>query len=203
MTQKNKNTTQYFDFEGKIQYPQVYEPDNAFGASNWKLNLFPKDEAELEKIQATGIQKKVQENNDPNRGPIGKYIQFTRPAFKVIKGEMVNFSGPIVMMDDSVVVDYVDTETDKRVFSFKAENKGKVVRRGKPILIGNGSDVRVRVGVYDTQKGKGQRLESVTILNLIEYVRQERELPPVLEDVRTPMAPVDMPQQDTDTKAPW
>lgn len=191
------------DFEGKIAYAQVYEPDNAFGASNWKLNLFPKDEAEWDRIKESGIQKKIQENNDPNKGPTGKYIQFTRPAMKVIKGKMVNFSGPIIMMDDSVVVDYIDTETEKRIFSFNEENKGKVVRRGKPILIGNGSDVRVRVGVYDTQKGKGQRLESVTILNLIEYTRQERELPPVLEDVRTPMAPVDMPQQDKDTKAPW
>lgn len=191
------------DFEGKIAYAQVYEPDNAFGASNWKLNLFPKDEAEWNRIKESGIQKKIQENNDPNKGPTGKYIQFTRPAFKVIKGKMINFSGPIVMTEEGVVVDYVSTETEKRIYSFDADDKSKVVRRGKPILIGNGSDVRVRVAVYDTQKGKGQRLESVTVLNLIEYVRQERELPPVLEDVRTPLAPIDTPNQSDSNATPW
>lgn len=182
------------NFEGKIQYAQLYEPDNAFGASNWKLNLFPKDDAEWEKIKKAGIQKKVQENNDPAKGPVGKYIQFTRPAFKVIKGDMVSFSGPVVENEDgTVIVDYINTETNKRIFSFKQEEKSKVVRRGKPVLLGNGSDVRIRVAIYDTVKGKGQRLESVTVLNLVEYTPQQRELPPVLEDVRTPLVPVDMP----------
>lgn len=42
---------------------------------------------------------------------------------------------------------------------------------GKPLneLIGNGSDVTVKVTVYDTKKGKGTRLESVRVDNLVEY----------------------------------
>lgn len=184
--------TEYIEIEGKVQYPQLYEPDNAFGASNYKLNIFPKDDAEWAKIKKAGIQKKIQENNDPERGPVGKYIQFTRAAFKVIKGEMVNFSGPVVLNHEGkVIVDYINSETEKRVYSFPAKDKSKVYRRGKPVLIGNGSDVKIRVAVYDTQKGKGQRLESVTVLNLVEFVRQEKELPPVLEDVRTPLEPID------------
>lgn len=189
-----KSTTQYLEFEGKVAWAQVYEPDNAFGATNWKLNLFPKDDNEWARIKAAGIQKRQQENNDPSKGPTGKFIQFTRPANKVIKGNMVCFTGPIITNhDDAVIVDYIDAETEKRIFSYDPNDKNKVVRRGKPIAIGNGSDVKIRVAVYDTLKGKGQRLEAVKVLNLVEYVREERELPPVLEDVRTALAPVDMP----------
>lgn len=200
--------TEYLEFEGKAQYAQVYETDNAFGASNWKINLFPKDDAEMKRITAAGIQKKIQENNDPAKGPIGKYIQFTRPLVKIMNTKegqkVVNFSGPVVTdHDDNVIVDYVDTTTEKRIYSFGNEKKNDVVRRGKPVIIGNSSDVKLVVAVYDTQKGKGQRLESVKILNLVPYVRMERELPPVLEDVRTPMAPSEEPTQTTEETTPW
>lgn len=184
--------TEYLEFEGKAQYAQVYEPDNAFGASNWKINFFPKDEAEMKRIKDAGVQKKVNENNDPERGPIGQYIQFTRPVMKVMNTKegqkVVNFSGPVILdHDGNVIVDYIDKTENKRIYSFSNDKKGDVVRRGKPVIIGNSSDVKVRVAIYDTQKGKGQRLEQVQIMNLVPYVRADRELPPVLEDVMTPM----------------
>lgn len=40
-------------------------------------------------------------------------------------------------------------------------------------LIGNGSSVVVNVAVFDTRKGKGHRLERVTITNLVEYNREK------------------------------
>jgi hypothetical protein len=36
-------------------------------------------------------------------------------------------------------------------------------------LIGNGSEVAIKVIVYDSKKGKGHRLESVKVLNLVPY----------------------------------
>lgn len=48
---------------------------------------------------------------------------------------------------------------------------------GAPIndLIGNGSKVTVKVVVYDTKLGKGTRLETVRVDELIPYVKEENE----------------------------
>lgn len=190
--------TEYINIEGQLQYAKVYEPDNAFGASNWQTNIFPKDDKEWEKIKSAGIQKKIKENNDPAKGPIGKYIEFTRPVHRIINKEMVYFTGPIVEQGDgTVIVDYVNSETDQRVRSYQEHEKNKIQRRGKPILLGNGTDAVIRVAVYDTQKGKGQRLDSIKVLNLVEYTPKTLELPPVLEDVRTALEPVDMTENNS------
>lgn len=44
-------------------------------------------------------------------------------------------------------------------------------------LVGNGSRVRVNFVVYDTPKGKGTRLEGVRVLDLVEFVPEQKELP--------------------------
>ena len=48
---------------------------------------------------------------------------------------------------------------------------------GKPFskLIGNGSEVTVKVSLYDTQQAKGTRLESVRVDKLVEYVKPESD----------------------------
>lgn len=62
--------------------------------------------------------------------------------------------------------------------------KGEVVKFGPPKvvdkdnesfdkLIGNGSTVTVKIGVYDTRKGKGHRLESVRVEDLVVYEKDE------------------------------
>ncbi len=166
---EKKSTTEYFEFTGKAYWARVYQPDTAFGASNYKLDLVL-DEPEWDKFKKSGIQKKPRETDN------GKSVQFTRPAMKIIKGEVINYNGPIVLDDaGGVIVDYINTDTNKRAYSYKTEEKNKIERRGSPILIGNGSTVKVRVSVYDTQKGKGQRLESITVIDLIEY--ENKELP--------------------------
>jgi hypothetical protein len=72
-------------------------------------------------------------------------------------------------------------------------------------LIGNGSKVKVSVAVYDTVKGKGQRLESIQVLDLIEYEKGEYELPPVKEDIRSAVEFASEPveKSDKDTNPPW
>lgn len=76
----------------------------------------------------------------------GSYITFRRPEAKLIKNELVKFDPPAV--------------TDK---------DGNAVES----LIGNGSDVTIKVVVYDTVKGKGHRLEAVRVNNLIPYEKKE------------------------------
>ncbi|WP_205105296.1 hypothetical protein, partial [Sutterella massiliensis] len=81
----------------------------------------------------------------------------------------------------------------------------KIVRRGKPVSLGNGSEVTVDIAVYDTQKGKGHRVEKITVHNLVEYIRDEK-LPEVREDVTAPFevsphTPVTPPK--TGPGVPW
>lgn len=81
----------------------------------------------------------------------GIFYTFRRPESKVIKGELVKFDPPSV--------------TDK---------DGNKVES----LVGNGSDVTIKVVVYDTMKGKGHRLEAVRVNELVEYKKPE-EVPTV------------------------
>lgn len=76
----------------------------------------------------------------------GEWITFRRPEAKLIRDELVKFEPPTVVDKD-----------------------------GKPLdkLVGNGSDVTIKVVVYDTIKGKGHRLEAVKVNKLVEYVKQD------------------------------
>lgn len=76
----------------------------------------------------------------------GVFVTFRRPEAKVIKDELVKFDPP-------AVVDGNGNKLDQ--------------------LVGNGSDVTVKVIVYDTMKGKGHRLEAVKVNKLVPYVKQE------------------------------
>lgn len=82
----------------------------------------------------------------------GHYVKFRRPETKVIKGELVKFEPPKVTLNDEVY-------------------EG---------IVGNGSEVLLNIAVYDTMKGKGHRLNSVKVLNLVEYT------PPATEDTPRP-----------------
>ena len=74
----------------------------------------------------------------------GQYVTFRRPMAKLIKNETVKFNPPRV-------VDKDDEPFDKN--------------------IGNGSEVTIKVLVYDTIKGPGHRLEAVRIDKWVEYVK--------------------------------
>lgn len=76
----------------------------------------------------------------------GVFVTFRRPEAKVIRDELVKFNPPEVLDD--------------------AGNKMEQ-------LVGNGSDVTIKVIVYDTMKGKGHRLEAVKVNKLVPYVKQE------------------------------
>ena len=73
----------------------------------------------------------------------GTFVTFKRPVEKLIKGEVVVFGPPKIFDKDNNEL--------------------------KETLIGNGSEVTVKVCVYDTVKGPGHRLESLRVDNLVEY----------------------------------
>lgn len=76
----------------------------------------------------------------------GIFVTFRRPEAKVIRDELVKFSPPEVI-----------------------DGNGNKLEQ----LVGNGSDVTIKVIVYDTMKGKGHRLEAVKVNKLVPYVKQE------------------------------
>lgn len=84
----------------------------------------------------------------------GTYITFRRPEAKLIKNELVKFDPPTV-----------------------TDASGNKVES----LVGNGSDVTIKVVVYDTVKGKGHRLEAVRVDNLIPYEKANTATDPADE----------------------
>lgn len=148
--------TKYVTFRGKAHWAKVYEPEEFRGATNWKIDLEVDDE-NLKLFKTHKIQKKVKEKDGAT------ILAFTRPQIKEIKGVKQLFAAPkIIDKDGNVLVEY------------KPNEAGTAFERvGNPVLIGNGSDVELTVAVYDwgtpANGGVGQRLESVKIIDLIEY----------------------------------
>lgn len=175
--------TEIIKIVGKAYWTKLYEPETAFGQTSYKLDLVPESPEEWKKFKDSGIQKTVKKDvNNAHDG--ADYFNLVRPAFKMIKGGIINFTGPIVEDESGgVIVDYTSKMTGKRVYSYDASKKDDVERRGSPILVGNGSRVEVSIAVYDTQKGKGHRFEKVRILDLIEYKRDDT--PPPLSHMVT------------------
>lgn len=154
--------TDYVTFEGIANYVKPYKPDEFRGAVRWMLDLTLDTEDEVKKYKEVGIQKKLKQ--------VEKGLAFSpnRPTTKLMKGKLVNFTPPFIYdKNGEVLVKYVD-ENGKPVYSYDDANK-KITRVGDPVIIGNGSRVAVRMSYYDTAMGIGSRLESIKILDLIEY----------------------------------
>ena len=75
------------------------------------------------------------------------YYTFRRPTSKVFKGKLEEFKPPIV-------IDSNNQPTTQ--------------------LIGNGSEVTIKVEVYDSAMGKGHRLTGLRVNKLVEYVPPTR-----------------------------
>lgn len=76
----------------------------------------------------------------------GTWFQLRRKPKQLIRNEVVDFGTPKVIDAEGNLFD-------------------------KPI--GNGSTVTVKVAVYDTQKGKGHRLEALRVDEWVEYKKPE------------------------------
>jgi hypothetical protein len=78
----------------------------------------------------------------PKKDDNGTYVTFKRSTVKEIKGEEIEFDPPTVLDKNNEPLDR---------------------------LVGNGSVATVKVSVFDTRMGKGHRLESVRVEELVEY----------------------------------
>lgn len=153
--------TSYVNIKAKVKWAKLYEPDSYAGQDNYKINLYPVDDAEWEKFEKTGLGLKVKDDID------GRYFTVRRPTKKLIKDDLVIFAPPEIT--GKVNVKYVD-ENGNRVRQYNKGDKVTVTREGEPIAIGNESLVLANLSYYDTSKGKGHRLESINVLELVDFV---------------------------------
>lgn len=177
-----KMATSYINLIGKARFiKNLFEPDEAFGASRWKAGIWL-DEENQEKFYKSGIQAGFQQEEkggDPTKlkeDEQGPYVTLSRDDMKIINKTPVYFTPPYIKSKNlDYLVSYVDTEGNV-VRQYQDVNKRKEISRvGDPFLIGNGSLVELNVCVFDTKtKGKGHRLEGIRILDLIEYKPQPK-----------------------------
>lgn len=163
--------TEYLTLEGTVNWAKVYDPDSYKDVDRrWILDFYPKDGGEWEKYRSSGIRVQVK-----NKGE-GDYLTFRRSVEKKIKtseGEKeIVFTPPVI--SGAVNVYYVNKEQpDRYLKSYEKGSISDVIRIGTPEPIGNGSKVKITLAVYNTQQGKGHRLESIEVLELEEYVASE------------------------------
>ena len=149
--------TKYHTFKGALKWAKIYEADEYSGDKRWIVNFYPHDGGEWEKFQKSGLQLKVKEDED------GKFITLRRGVKKLFGDEIVFFSPPEIT--GAVNVRYKNSKGEV-VRSYKKGDE-EPVREGEAVIIANGSVALVNVAVYDTQKGKGHRLENIKVLDLV------------------------------------
>jgi hypothetical protein len=191
--------TKWVTVRGVVRWTKVYEPDAFMGAENWKVDFAPLNEYERKKWDDTGIQLKFRKEEDGL-----EYTRLRRPVKKVFSDEVTFFAPPEIT--GAVNVQYQD-ENGERIRQYK---KGEKINRvGEPVEIGNGSEVLVNVCYYDTVKGKGHRLESINVLNLVPFVRGEQKDKPEATKTEEKETKVDKTEkkstisEDLNDKLPW
>ncbi len=131
--------TKTYTFSGTTKWAKVRKPDEKY--DNWQVPLYL-DNASWKKFKDSGIQIKTYEDDQ------GQYVVFKRKCSEM----------------DYRVKQQVENSPPK--IYIKTGDKYDEFPEG---LIGNGSTVTVKVDIYDTRNGKGHRLISVGIDNLVEY----------------------------------
>jgi hypothetical protein len=127
---------------------KVHKPDAKYG--NYVIDFYP-DKASEKLMKDVGIQVTAKESEH------GRYYRLRREAEGVVKGEAVAYGPPKVVIGTG-----------------KKNENGVEITEDTKKLIGNGSEITVKVSVYDTRKGKGHRMEAIRVDKLVEFVPSER-----------------------------
>ena len=160
--------TTYLNVKGTVKWVKLFEPDEYAGTKRWMINFYPHDGGEWEKITKSGVQ--LETKTDPD----GKFIRFRRDCQKLIKDDLIVFCPPEIT--GAVEVHYTNAQGDK-IRQYTKGDKITVNRVGDPVTIGNGSLVVANLSVYDTARGKGHRLESVKVLDLVDVPKSKEDDP--------------------------
>lgn len=154
--------TSYHTFEGKFNFVDVYEPVYKFKKEFWSVAFYPKDEAELGKILATGL--KLKTYKDKYSGEV--YVIFRRDVKRDFGNETVQFNPPAIF--GQVNSRFISKETGKPIGSYPADNPpAEMEYHGNAVPIGKDSEGNVNVCIYEYDGGKGHRLEGLFISKLV------------------------------------
>lgn len=169
--------SKYVKFIGKSVYSMLYRPDEYNGDEFWKQGLAVTKEV-AEKIKNSGSQAKVKfSENIPNIEDGTRVFTFKRPTCrKDKKTEEIkwNYCPPYILNKKGKKQVWYEVD-GKQVQSYEPD-ADRPDRVGEPFLIGNGSDIEVTLEIYDAKPyGKGTRLASVRVIDLIEYNPSDEE----------------------------
>lgn len=139
-------------FSGTTEWARLAKPDTKFDANGIYSMNLYMDKKSFKKYKEAGIQLKIKENDGKD------FVTFKRNAKRPSDTGFIENGPPQILVGEDG--DDLPPNT----------------------LIGNGSEVTIKVRVYDTQKGKGSTLEAVRVDKLVPYV---------LEDT----GPDDMPEE--------
>lgn len=107
---------------------------------SYSAAFYPTDKS-MNEYKQLGLKTKFRMDDE------GESFSVRRPDSKIFKDELKKFGPPEVFVEKDGETIPVD-----------------------PYTVGNGSDVTVKLSVYDTGYGKGSRLEAVRVDNLIEFI---------------------------------
>ena len=144
------SSTEYVFIQGKLSWVRCESP-NEWG--KWTVCVHPTAES-LEKIrelQAQGMKNVIKKDDD------GYYTTFGRPTQKMLKGKVIGFAPPEILIPDG-----------------KNDDGTPRVKKLTGILVGNGSDGVVKLEVYSHGtpgggKAKSSRLLSILVTNLVPF----------------------------------
>lgn len=191
----------WYNFTGKARFFKIYSPEFFEGVGRYKAPIVI-DAETMAEIKAIGIRRQFKDDPDSK----DKIVTFSRDFEKDFKEGKVYFCPPSVYdKDGKALVEYYNKETNTRVTQFNEEDKDKIEKRGVDVLVGNNSLVTLSVSTYEAGKFKGSRLESIKILDLVEYVKFAR----VSELADADGVPfevtqiADVPDRQDDNKVDW
>ena len=153
--------TQIHFWNGTISWAKVFDPDTFNGASRWLVNFYPDN---VEEVTSSGFQGEPREDQNGET-----FVRLRRDTQKLMGANLVKFAPP--RLTGEVDVKYVNKLTGEDVYSWSMmENPTLELEQvGDRVSIGNGTKVVARVAIYDTQRGKGHRLEGLEIKDLVVY----------------------------------
>lgn len=185
-------TTKIFNIPGKAYWASLNVPKDEFGTPRYTMNLAP-TQVGWGEFEKSGLQLQRRDPADNpekySKGAGGEvYVTLRRDAEKTIKGDLVHFPAPMIYDEKGELLRRVIDANGQTVYSYKEGDH--VETEGRAPGIGNGSDVIVRIAVYQTERGAGHRLEAIRIMNLV----------PMPDGPGAPEAPM-TPNQEVEAQA--
>ena len=168
--------TTYVQVRGFVEWARVFEfnremPEDATDKKvrkgleavkgMYKLNFYPATAEEKQKLINAGMSLDLYNSDKPRfqKGSdlgIGEFVVLKRPHEKLYtnkEGETINFGGPPPIV-------YFPANENGEYKKFDPETDG---------LIGNGTEVMLKVSIYGDDTAATIRFEKIGIINLVSY----------------------------------